>query len=165
MPPKGKEMATKKRSRKTARGADSSAQAQMLCALHQVWLAGLGAVSKAQHGAPKMLDDLIKEGARFQSDTRGAAEETLRGLLGSVQSRINAGVGQVRGQAKDALENLEQIFQSRVHRALSQLGVPSAVEVEALSKRVDILNRSIDKLGARKPAAKRHVGGARRAAA
>jgi len=159
-------MAAKKRSRKAARSADSSAQERLLGALHQVWLAGLGAVSKAQHGAPKVLEDLIKEGARFQSDTRGAAEEALRGLLGNVQTRFNAGVGQVRGQATDALENLEKIFQGRVHRALSQLGVPSSDEVEALSKRVDTLNRNIDKLAHRKPApARRRVNGARRAAA
>jgi poly(hydroxyalkanoate) granule-associated protein len=158
------DMAAKKRSRKAARSADSRAQQRMLSALHQVWLAGLGAVSKAQHGGPKVLEDLIEEGARFQSDTRGAAEEAFRALLGSVQSRFNAGVGQVRGQATDALDNLEKIFQARVHRALSQLGVPSSDEVEALSKRVDTLNRNIDKLAHRKPATRRG-NGARRAAA
>ena len=158
-------MATKKRSRKAVRKTESSAQARMLGALHQVWLAGLGAVSKAQHGAPKVLEELIAEGARFQSDTRGAAEETLRGVLGGVKGRISAGVGQVRGQASDALENLEKIFQTRVHRTLAQLGVPSASEIEALSKRVDALNKSIDRLGARKPPAKRRVNGTHRAAA
>ena len=139
----------------------------MLGGMHQVWLAGLGAVSKAQQGTPKALEDLIKEGARFQSDTRGTAEEAVRGLMGEVQNRITAGVGQVRGQAKDAMDNLEQIFQTRVHRALAQLGVPSADDVQALSKRVDTLNRSIDKLAAaRQPAAaKRRANGARRAAA
>lgn len=158
-------MATKKRARKAVRKTDNSAQARMLGALHQVWLAGLGAVSKAQHGAPKVLDDLIAEGARFQSDTRGAAEEALRGVLGGAQSRISAGVGQIRGQASDALENLEKIFQTRVHRALAQLGVPSASEVAALSKRVDTLNKSIDRLGAGKLPAKRRVNGTHRAAA
>jgi outer membrane murein-binding lipoprotein Lpp len=59
----------------------------------------------------------------------------------------------VRGDATDAFENLEKIFRSRVHSALTQLGVPSAGEVESLSKRVDVLNANIDKLArARKPA-------------
>lgn len=157
-------MATKKQSRK-GRKTGNSAQARMLGALHQVWLAGLGAVSKAQHGAPKLLEELIAEGARFQSDTRGAAEEAFRGVLGGVQSRVSAGVGQIRGQASDALDSLEKIFQVRVHRALAQLGVPSASEVEALSKRVDTLNKSIDRLGARKLPAKRRGNGTHRAAA
>jgi poly(hydroxyalkanoate) granule-associated protein len=159
-------MAAKKRSRRAARNAGDRARDRMLSALHQVWLAGLGAVSKAQHGTPKVLEDLIEEGARFQSDTRSAADEALSGILGTVQNRFNSGVGKVRGQATDALENLEKVFQSRVHRALSQLGVPSSDEVEALSKRVDSLNRNIDKLAhSRPPAAKRRGNGARRSGA
>jgi len=159
-------MAAKKRSRKAVRNADGSAQDRLLGAMHQVWLAGLGAVSKAQKGAPKVLDDLIAEGARFQSDTRGAAQEAFHDLIGSVQSRVDANVKQVRGQASEALENLEKIFQSRVHRALSQLGVPSSDEVAALSKRVDALNLNLDKLAQRKPVARgRPATGARRAAA
>jgi len=149
-------MATKKRSRKAASSAGKSAQTNMLSALHQVWLAGLGAVSKAQHGAPKMLDDLITEGARFQSDTRGAADKAFRDVLGGMQSRISAGIGQAQGQAADVLGNLEKIFQTRVHRVLSQLGVPSASEVEALSKRVDSLNKSIDRLGTKRASVAKH---------
>lgn len=157
-------MAAKKSVRNAARSAGSGIQARLLNALHQVWLAGLGAMSKAQRGGPKMLEDLMAEGARFQSGTRGAAEAALRGLVDDVQSRLGAGVGQVRGQATEALENLEQIFQTRVHRALSQLGVPSAAEVESLSKRVNSLSRDIDKLARKKPvAAKRRVHGARKA--
>ncbi|MBS0388363.1 MAG: phasin family protein [Proteobacteria bacterium] len=145
-------MAKMKGGDKTARGGRAAVQAQMLEGLHKVWLAGMGAVSKAQHGAPKMFDELVAEGARFQADTRDSAEAALRGALGSVQQRINAGVTGARGQANEALANLEKIFQTRVHRALAQLGVPSAAEVHALGKRIDALNANIDRL-ARRPAA------------
>ena len=148
-------MATRKKSRKAARAGNATSQARLLDMMHQIYLAGLGAVAKAQRGTPKLLDELISEGARIHADTRGAAEKALRGVLGEVQSTLNARVSQVKGRASDAFENLEKIFQTRVHRALTQLGVPSAEEIETLSQRVDSLNSNIEKLAnARKPASK-----------
>jgi len=148
-------MGSKHNSRRHAHKGNGNAQERLLDMVHQVWLAGLGAVSKAQSGAPKLLEELIVEGARVHADTREAAEKVLRGVLGDVQSTLNARVGQVRGKAADAFENLEKMFQTRVHRALNQIGVPSADEVEALSKRVDTLNANIEKLArGPKPAAR-----------
>ena len=66
--------------------------------------------------------------------------------MSGVQETLNARMGKVRGDAADAFENLEKIFRARVHSALTQLGVPSAGEVQSLSKRVDALNANIDKL-------------------
>ena len=143
---KGNEMATKRKSRTNARRTPATAQERLLDTVHQIWLAGLGAVSKARQGAPQLLDDLVSEGARIHTETRGAAEKAVRSLLEGVQASVSARVGQVQGQATDTLANLEKIFQTRVHRALTQLGVPSAEEVESLSKRVDALNANIDKL-------------------
>lgn len=140
-------MATrKKKSRKTAANGSGRIPTQLLGIVSQIWLAGLGAVSKAQSGAPKLLQELIAEGARIHADTRDAAEKALQGVMADVQSTLDARMSQVRGKATDAFENLEKIFQTRVHRALNQLGVPSADEVEALSKRVHALNVNIEKL-------------------
>ena len=161
-------MASKRNSRRKAPSGDGNALLDMV---HQIWLAGLGAVSKAQSGTPKLLEELFGVGARVHADTREAAEKLLRGVLGDVQSTLNARMGQVRGKAADAFENLEKIFQTRVHRALNQLGVPSAEDVEALSERVDTLNTNIEKLArGHKPAprARAHAvrkGSAARAAA
>jgi poly(hydroxyalkanoate) granule-associated protein len=67
-------------------------------------------------------------------------------------------MSQVRGQAGDALENLETIFQTRVRRALTQLGVPSSDDVASLSRRVDQLTASINKLGSKAGASRRPHG-------
>jgi poly(hydroxyalkanoate) granule-associated protein len=148
-------MATKNKSTKRARKSSNDTQVELLNMLHQVWLAGLGAVAKAQRGTPKLLEELIAEGARMHADTKEAAEKALRGALSGVQDTLNARMSKVRGDAADAFENLEKIFRSRVHSSLTQLGVPSAGEVESLSKRVDVLNANIDKLArARKAAAR-----------
>jgi poly(hydroxyalkanoate) granule-associated protein len=148
-------MVTKKKSAKRARKSSNDTQAQMLNMMNQVWLAGLGAVSKAQHGAPKLLQELIAEGAEMHASTKEAAEKALRGALSGVQEGLNARMSKMRGDATDAYESLEKIFRSRVHSALTQLGVPSAGEVESLSKRVDALNANIDKLARARKAAVR----------
>ena len=148
-------MARKKKSRKAVSSAASTAQARLLDMLHQIWLAGLGAIARTQRGAPKLFDELTAEGAHMYADTRDSAEKALRGALGDVQATLNAGVKQVRGQASDAFENLEKIFQTRVHRALNQIGVPSTEEVEGLSRRIDALNSNIDRLTHRRVAAAR----------
>lgn len=161
-------MVSKKSSRKRAAKSQGDAQTWMLNAVHEVWLAGLGAVVKAQRGAPKLLEELIAEGARFQEDKQGLAEQTFRRLVGDAQAQFKAGVSQARGQASQALENLEAVFQTRVHRALAQLGVPSADELAVLSKRVDSLSQNVRKLAERssaKPVPRRRARATRKAPA
>lgn len=156
-------MATSRR--KGGRSAASGAQERLLLGtLHQVYLAGLGAFSKASQGAPQLFEELVAEGARVHADTRGAAEKALQGVLSGVQERVSARVGQVRGQAVEALDGLEKVFQTRVHRALAQLGVPSAEEVTALSKRVDTLNTNINRLAKGRRATRPRAGASRAAA-
>jgi poly(hydroxyalkanoate) granule-associated protein len=149
-------MATNRKSRKQLRKAHSTAQDRMLAMMHQIWLAGLGALSKARNGAPQLLDELITEGGRVQADTRGAAQEALGDLVGDVRAKINARVNQMRDQAGGAYDNLEKIFQSRVQGALKQLGVPSAEDVDRLGKRVDELNANIAKLARKRGPSGKH---------
>ena len=131
--------------------------------MSQIWLAGLGAVSKAQRGAPELLQQLIAEGSKVQAKTRGAADKAVRAMVSDVRAAVNERVEDVLGQASSALNDLEKIFQSRVHKALTQIGVPSAEDIAALSERVDALSAGIEKL-ARKPAARRRAASAKPAA-
>jgi poly(hydroxyalkanoate) granule-associated protein len=123
-------MATKRAGGKTASGSGTP-QAQVLEAFHQIWLAGLGAVSKAQSGSPQLLEDLIIEGAWVHARARGATKQALRGAA---------------RRSPNTLDDLEKIFQRRVHSALTRLGVPSAAEIDTLSRRLDALDANIDRL-------------------
>jgi poly(hydroxyalkanoate) granule-associated protein len=156
-------MAKRKSTARRARDTGDGASARMLNTLHRIWLAGLGAAVKAQRGAPQLMEDLVDEGARVHSETRGAAEKALRELIGDTKATLDKRVGQVKGRASDALDNLEKMFQTRVHRVLTQLGVPSAEEVEALSERVTVLNDSVKQLNRARRQGKGH--GPRKAAA
>jgi poly(hydroxyalkanoate) granule-associated protein len=140
-------MATKRPKRGNARrSTQTTTSRQMLSALHQVWLAGLGAAARTQQGAPKLFDELVAEGARLQAGKQELAEQTVRRLVGDARARLKDALGEAQGRAGEALENLEKIFQSRVQQVLVQLGIPSADELAALSKRVDVLNTHIEKL-------------------
>lgn len=140
-------MASKRSKRSQGRrGKDAAVQGKLLNALHQVWLAGLGAAARAERGAPKLFDELVAEGARFQSGKQELAEKTVRRVVGDARARLQDALGEAQGRASEALDNLEKIFQSRVQQALVQLGIPSADALAALSKRVDVLNGNIEKL-------------------
>jgi poly(hydroxyalkanoate) granule-associated protein len=143
----GRKTASKRSKRRQARrGTEATVQGKLLNALHQVWLAGLGAAARAQRGTPKLFDELVAEGARFQTSKQELAEKAVRRMVGDARARLKGTLGEAQGRASEALENLEKIFQSRVQQALVQLGIPSADALAALSKRVDVLNSNIDKL-------------------
>jgi poly(hydroxyalkanoate) granule-associated protein len=128
---------------------------EMLAQLNEIWLAGLAALADARQRGPKVLEQLLAEGARIQEQTRAAADKAVRGALADVQSGVGMRIEDARAQAGDALENLEKMFHTRVHRALGQLGVPTAAEIDALSRRVEALNASVSALAGRRGAATR----------
>jgi poly(hydroxyalkanoate) granule-associated protein len=109
----------------------------------QIWLAGLGAFSKAQGERGKVFDTLIKEGVNLQRKTQAVAEEKL----GDVAGKMTAMAGEVGTKANAHWDKLETIFEERTARALGRLGVPSAKELAALTARVDALVAAVVKLG------------------
>ncbi len=76
---------------------------------------------------------------------------TIRDVFDSAQDTVQARLGSAREQASETWDNLEALFQSRVQKALRQLGVPSAEEIRRLTERVEELNASVQALTA-KPA-------------
>ena len=98
---------------------------------HQIWLAGLGAYSKAQEEGNKVFDALIREGEAIQKKTRKVTEDK---------------VTEMAAKATGTWDKLEQVFEGRVARALNSLGVPTKADVAALSKRVAELKAEVEKL-------------------
>ena len=43
---------------------------------HQIWLAGLGAFSRAQQEGTKVFENLVRQGQQLESKTRRAAESS-----------------------------------------------------------------------------------------
>jgi poly(hydroxyalkanoate) granule-associated protein len=120
----------------------------------QIWLAGLGAFSKAQEEGGKVFEALVKEGLSIQRKTQAVAEEKIT----EATSRVTMVVTDIGSKAQGQWDKLENIFEDRVAKALAKLGVPSARDLEALSARVDALakgsTRAAPAKAAAKPAAK-----------
>ena len=53
----------------------------------------------------------------------------VRDAFETAQQTLHSRVGGAREQAQETLDNLESLFQSRVQRAMHQLGVPTAEEI------------------------------------
>ncbi|MDI1341187.1 phasin family protein [Polaromonas sp.] len=114
----------------------------------QIWLAGLGAFSKAQEEGGKVFETLVKEGLSIQRKTQAVAEEKIS----TATSKMATMATDITSKAGTQWDKLENIFEERVAKALNKLGVPSAKDVEALIARIDELNKNVQKMDA-KPAA------------
>jgi poly(hydroxyalkanoate) granule-associated protein len=138
-----KQMADKKAAGTGAAGLlDSALASSVKESAQQIWLAGMGAFSKAQEEGGKVFEALVKEGVTLQRKTQAVAEEKL----GEVTSRMSNMAGDVGSKAGQQWDKLESIFEERVAKSLNKLGVPSAKDVDALIKRIDALSAQVAKL-------------------
>lgn len=117
----------------------------------QIWLAGLGAFSKAQQEGGKVFEALVKEGLTIQRKTQSAAEEKVS----DATQKMTHLASDIQSRAGYQWDKLENIFEDRVAKALNKLGVPSARDVDALAARLDDLDKRIDALSAKAPAARK----------
>jgi poly(hydroxyalkanoate) granule-associated protein len=129
--------------------AAQQAQAELAQGVRQVWLAGMGAVARAQKDGPAAFQDAVNEGLKLLGQSRSTARRMVRDAFGTAQETLQSRVGGAREQAQETWDNLETLFQSRVQRAMHQLGVPTAEEIRALTRRVAELNESVSAIGTR----------------
>jgi poly(hydroxyalkanoate) granule-associated protein len=154
---------------RTRSAARKGSDVTLVDAVHQIWLAGMGALARAQKEGPRAFESIVVEGASFIDKSRSRAEETLKDAMSTVQTAVTDRMEGTREQAVETWDNLEKIFSGRVQKVLQQVGVPTAKEINALMRRVDELNANVLALGktqrtaARKAPAKRR--GTRKSAA
>ena len=113
----------------------------MASSAHQIWLAGLGALSKAQAEGTKLFDSLVKEG-------EAAQERAAKSAGGQI--------AQLTRTASDAWDRFEHVVEGRVSKTLNKVGVPSYGDIQKLTRHVDVLNASVQGLmKSARPARKR----------
>jgi poly(hydroxyalkanoate) granule-associated protein len=121
---------------------DSQLAAAIKDSAQQIWLAGLGAYSKAQEEGQKVFNALVKEGNSIQKRTMRITEDKVT----EVTSRVGKFAGGLQKQANGTWDKLETVFEERVERALTRLGVPTNKEIGDLTRRVEQLTASVQKL-------------------
>jgi hypothetical protein len=102
---------------------------------------------QAQKEGPGAFQDAVSEGSQLLNRSRSTGREDPATRSRSTRSRSVA-PRQRRDQATRPGDNLEALFQSRVQKALQQIGVPNADEIRLLTKRVAELNDSVKALAA-----------------
>lgn len=115
----------------------------------QIWLAGLGAFSRAEEEGNRLFDSLVKVGEELETKTTDIADSTVE-AVGEVKERMTERVS-------DTKERVERALDERVNLTLSRIGLASHREVsqmmeliERLDKKVDALSEELKKLNAKK---------------
>lgn len=92
---------------------------------HNIWLAGLGAWSKAQAEGNKVFEALVRDGLNLQRQT---------------QTMANAGFSQATEiatmTAHGRLDKLGGLFEARVAQAMAQLGLPGVSDWHTAQARI-----------------------------
>jgi len=154
--------------KKSETGTVGDLSQAVLDSSHQIWLAGLGAFVRAQQEGMRVFETLVKQGERLEQKTRRVATETAVAARGAATAKAK----EMQQMAGGTWDKLEQVFEDRVARALSKLGVYTQNDVQKLAARVDALSNAVNELlkasgkpttavrksSARKPARKRASG-------
>ncbi len=93
---------------------------------------------KAQQEGSKLFDSIAKESEKVRAQTQKLAGEKFEEAKEKFEEAKN--------KAVDTLDGLEQIFENRVSRVLSRLGIPSSEDFQSIAKRLDDLNKSVQAL-------------------
>jgi poly(hydroxyalkanoate) granule-associated protein len=136
-----------------ARLDDDQLASAVRASAQQIWQAGLGAFAKAQQEGARGFSKLVRDGTELQKRARKVEEAT--GTVARAAERASR-----RGTS--SWGKLEQVFEERVARALTTIGVPARTEIEELKHRIAELERMLAALADRQhaqaapaPAAKR----------
>jgi poly(hydroxyalkanoate) granule-associated protein len=113
-----------------------------------VWLAGLGAIAKAQEQGSKAIEALVNDGLAFQRKSQAEAQQRLQ----EATERLSHMASDFGQQATGRVDKLEHLFEDRVAKALHRLGMPTLLDIQMLNDRVAQLEAQLAALaGTKKP--------------
>lgn len=100
---------------------------------HEVWLAGLGALSLAGEEGGRLFKSLVKKGQGL--------EKVNKARIHQLAEKVET----LRGDARNAVARVKSPIEAGMNNAMSRLGVPSRKEIATLTKRVEELTRVVAK--------------------
>ncbi len=131
-------MATRK-SKSRTKAAPAAVDKQLAQAVTQsaqkIWLAGLGAFARARTEGDKLFELLVEQGKVIRSRSEKAADQALKKVRSQADSTLSTAQGK--------WDKLEQVFEDRVSRSLTRLGVLTSKDVDELARQVADLNESV----------------------
>ena len=101
----------------------------------QIWLAGLGAFSRAEEEGNKLFDSLVKVGEELEAKTLGFADQTVSKVTDKALESVN--------ETKD---KVEKILDQGVNTSLNRLGLASNKDIQHLEQLILSLHHKVDAL-------------------
>jgi poly(hydroxyalkanoate) granule-associated protein len=102
-----------------------------------VWLAGLGAFAKAREESGEVFNKLVESGEKIESNYKNFINENSDSAIKTVSELLD--------KVPNPSEKVEDVFDSRVAKALKRLGVvPTVNALQSLSDQVENLTSLIE---------------------
>ena len=98
----------------------------------------MGAFAKAQEEGTKVFENLVKEGSHLQQTTQQAQAK-----MAEAAEKVGQMASQMGQSASGHMDKLESIFEERVAKALTSMGLPSAQDLADLQARVAQLEKQL----------------------
>ena len=98
-----------------------------------VWLAGVGALAMAEEEGGKLFEQLVKQGAAFETRNR----KRLATMVDNMKD--------LRGDVSDVFGKVVSPVNTAVEKAMHKIGVPTRKEIATLTKRVEELTKAVEK--------------------
>lgn len=135
---------------KKGKVGEDAASAAAVEYTRQVWLAGLGALARANEEGGKLFESLVKEGEAVEARSRdmiGTKARDVRGMATGAWEDFMK-------RASGGLDNMEAMFEQQVSKTLSALGVATNDDIRKLAKQVEDLGKQVKSMNKPPKAAK-----------
>lgn len=109
-------------------------QAELKESAHKIWLAGMGALAVAGEEGKTLFQTLVARGEEIEDRSKGQVDK----VKGKLQD-AKAGMGVMLGRLQEGVDE-------QVAATLAKLGVPTRKEIATLTKRVEDLSKTIEKM-------------------
>lgn len=101
----------------------------------QIWLAGLGAFSRAEEEGSKMFDSLVKVGEELESKTVEITDHTVHKVAEKTKESVT-----------DTKDKVEKLLDHGVSTSLNKIGLVTAKDVQQLEGLIIALHQKVDAL-------------------
>lgn len=101
----------------------------------QIWLAGLGAFSRAEEEGNKLFDTLVKVGEELESKTVDLADDAVNKVAEKTKESVT-----------DTKDKVEKLLDQRVNHSLNRIGLVTAKDLKHLENLILELHSKVDAL-------------------
>ena len=99
----------------------------------QIWLAGLGAFSRAEEEGNKLFDSLVKVGEELESKTTEIADQTVEKVSEKAKESVS-----------DTKDKVEKLLDHSVNHSLNRIGLVTVKDIQHLEMLILQLHSKVD---------------------